>query len=68
MGYIEGTAEWNRLEGGSGKAYAGFFAYRDYGIDRSITKVLRTYNDKYGSRSLLNRWSNRFGWVKRCYA
>lgn len=59
---------WDRQENESAKAYAAFCAYRDYGIDRSITKVLRTYNDKYGSRSLLNRWSNRFGWVKRCYA
>lgn len=58
---------WERIPGESAKAYAAFCAYRDYGIDRSITKVLQRYHEKYGSRPLLSRWSQRYDWVKRCH-
>ena len=59
--------EWDRINNESAKAYAAFCAYRDYGIDRSATKVLQRYNNKYGSRSMLTRWSNKHNWVNRCY-
>lgn len=58
---------WERLPGESSKAYAAFCVYRDYGIDRSVTRVLQRYHEKYGSRSLLSRWSQRYNWVKRCH-
>lgn len=58
---------WDRQPNESAKAYTAFCTYRDYGIDRSVTKVLERYNGNYGSRSMLTRWSNRYGWVKRCF-
>ncbi len=60
-------ASWDRRKGESAKAYAAFCAYRDYGINRSLTKVIQRYNGKYGSRTLLAKWSTLHDWVRRCY-
>lgn len=59
---------WDRQEGETAKAYAAFCAYRDYGIDRSIQKVVNKYIENAWSMPLLLRWSAKHNWVKRCAA
>jgi hypothetical protein len=59
---------WERQEGETTKAYAAFCAYRDYGIDRSIQKVVNKYIENAWSMPLLLRWSAKHNWVKRCAA
>ena len=56
---------WDRQPDESAKAYAAFTAYRDGGPQRS----LRATSKQLGrSRSLLNAWSARYGWVHRAEA
>ena len=62
------TSIWERQEGETTKAYAAFCAYRDYGIDRSIQKVVNKYIENAWSMTLLLRWSAKYNWVKRCVA
>ncbi|NCB72462.1 MAG: hypothetical protein EOM45_11900 [Clostridia bacterium] len=64
----EATPTWGRQEGETTKAYAAFCAYRDYGIDRSIQKVVNKYIENAWSMPLLLRWSANHNWVKRCAA
>ncbi len=59
---------WERKEGETTKAYAAFCAYRDYGIDRSIQKVVKKYIENSWSMSLLLRWSAKYNWIQRCVA
>jgi len=59
---------WERQKGETTKAYAAFCAYRDYGIDRSIQKVVNKYIEKSWSMSLLLRWSAKHNWIQRCVA
>lgn len=56
---------WERRFGETRKAYAGFVAYRDMGIDRSLAKVSRELGK---STALLSRWSARDDWVSRAHA
>jgi hypothetical protein len=64
----EATPTWGRQEGETTKAYAAFCAYRDYGIDRSIQKVVNKYIENSWSMSLLLRWSAKHNWIQRCVA
>jgi hypothetical protein len=57
---------WERQEGESSKAYSAFCAYRDYGVDRSIVKVVQKYSENVGSKAQLFRWSSKYDWVQRC--
>lgn len=57
---------WERQEGESSKAYAAFCIYRDYGVDRSIVKVVQMYGENGTSKAQLFRWSSRYSWVQRC--
>jgi len=59
---------WERQKGETTKAYAAFCAYRDYGIDRSIQKVVNKYIENSWSMSLLLRWSAKHNWIQRCVA
>jgi len=57
---------WERQEGESSKAYAAFCIYRDYGVDRSIAKVVQMYGENGASKAQLFRWSSKYSWVQRC--
>ena len=57
---------WERQEGESSKAYSAFCSYRDYGVDRSIAKVVQKYSETVGSKAQLFRWSTKYEWVQRC--
>ncbi|MGE4583304.1 MAG: hypothetical protein AB7C91_01515 [Sphaerochaeta sp.] len=57
---------WERQEGESSKAYAAFCIYRDYGVDRSIAKVVQMYGENGTSKAQLFRWSSKYSWVQRC--
>jgi hypothetical protein len=59
---------WERQKGETTKAYAAFCAYRDYGLDRSIQKVVKKYIEKPWSMPLLLRWSAKHNWIQRCVA
>jgi len=58
---------WDKQPGESQKAYAWFCRYRDYGMDRSMAKVLRKYIGKTSS-AVHSHWSARYDWVKRAEA
>src|SRR5438445_12291331 len=57
---------WERQPAESSKAFAAFCRYRDLGpADRSTAKVAQ----KLGrSKTLIDRWSSRWSWVKRVEA
>lgn len=57
---------WERQEKESSKAYAAFCTYRDYGVDRSIVKVVQMYSENGASKAQLFRWSSKYSWVQRC--
>jgi hypothetical protein len=60
---------WERLAGESGLAYATFCAYRDYGPDRNIRRVVETVyagTDKVEKRYRIWRgWAAQFRWRER---
>ena len=56
---------WLRLPRESGKAYEGFSEYRDQGINRSLKKTARRLRK---NKALMERWSVRWGWVRRAEA
>ena len=67
------SCPWERQAGESGRAYAGFCAYRDLGSGRSLDKVGRQRSGdrtgrKRGSTGQLRRWSSRWHWVQRALA
>jgi len=49
----------------SAKAYAAFVVYRDLGAERSTAAVARSLGR---SKTLIDRWSSRHGWVARARA
>jgi len=62
---VEGKDSWERVRGETNPAWNAFCAYRDYGVDRSIKKVLEL-NDTPASRyGIWCAWSGRYQWVKR---
>jgi hypothetical protein len=60
---------WERLAGESGAAYAAFCAYRDYGPERSIRRVVETNEKDKGKRGkrygMWRNWSTQFRWRER---
>lgn len=53
---------WERQEGESAQAFQAFAEYRGMGAGRSLAKV----SQKLGkSKTLMERWSRQWGWVKR---
>jgi hypothetical protein len=56
---------WLRQPGESAKAFEGFLAYAEFGVDRSITKAAQKIGK---SPSLLARWSQRHKWTARTAA
>jgi hypothetical protein len=61
------TAPWERQENEKDQAWAAFVAYRDMGPGRSIAKVAQVIG-REKSKSLLEGWSSRHGWVRRAAA
>jgi len=59
------TNPWDRQLGESGKAYSAFLAYRDLGIERSLTKAAEKVTKK---KQTLHRWSVQWDWRDRSYA
>lgn len=59
---------WVRRKDETAKAFDAFCKYRDYGPQRSITKVVRHHEMKETVASLWFRWSDKFSWVKRVNA
>ena len=60
------SAEFERLEKESAKAYQAFVAYRDLPMgERSLTTVSQQLKK---SRSLCARWSTQFRWIGRARA
>lgn len=56
---------WERQQGESEKAYWAFAIYRDMGEKRTIAAVV---NQLQKSRSLIDRWKDRWDWVERVRA
>ena len=59
------TKPWERQPKETAVAYAAFEKYRAMGKNRSIAKVARECSKNI---SLLNRWSQKHGWVARVRA
>jgi len=59
------TELWERQPDESPQAFAAFTLYRDGGYQRSCVKVAQELGK---SRTLINRWSSRHGWVSRARA
>ena len=59
------SEEWERRLRESAKAYAAFVVYRDLGAERSTAAVARSLGR---SKTLIDRWSSRHGWVARARA
>jgi hypothetical protein len=56
-------------ENESAQAFEAFLAYRDLGAERSIPKAAAKLRDGQGkSDTLLEQWSSKHGWVRRCSA
>lgn len=56
---------WERQKGESEKAYEAFAAYRDMGPERTVAAVVERLQK---SRSLLDRWKERWDWKERARA
>jgi len=61
----EGVDSWERLRGETNPAWNAFCAYRDYGADRSIKKVLELQGIPASRYGIWCAWSGRYQWVKR---
>ena len=55
-------AVWDRQPGESPQAFSAFALYRDMGVSRSSAKVGQEFGK---SKRLMDRWSSRWGWVRR---
>ena len=53
---------WERQKGESEKAYEAFSLYRDKGVGRTVTAVVK---ELAKSRSLIDRWKDRWSWDDR---
>lgn len=56
---------WERQKGESEKAYEAFAAYRDMGSERTVVAVVERLKK---SRSLIDRWKDRWEWKERVRA
>lgn len=62
MGKDERIYSWEQQPGESSQAFSAFLAYLEMGEERSLAKV----GKKLGkSSALMERWSSKWGWVKR---
>ena len=63
------TEFWERQKGETSLAFAAFSAYRDYGLERNIKKVLRSFEHDEAVVSRKYRtwryWATHYKWVKR---
>lgn len=59
---------WDRQPDEGDSAWMWFKRYRDYGPERSLTKVLQKYNEKPERKYFLGKWSSRHKWVERVRA
>lgn len=59
---------FERMEGESSKAYAGFQVYRDLGPGRSLVKAAELYYGSAANVRQMSRWSSRFDWGARAQA
>ena len=57
-----GSKPWERQKGESAQAYEAFSLYRDKGVGRTVSAVV---NELKKSRSLLDRWKDRWSWDDR---
>jgi vacuolar-type H+-ATPase subunit H len=57
---------YDRQPNETDKSWAAFCIYRDMGRDRSAEKVRLKLG--HGSRIIVERWSSKYSWVKRCSA
>ena len=62
---VERADSWERLSGETNPAWNAFCAYRDYGADRSIKKVLELHAIPASRYGIWCAWSARYQWVKR---
>lgn len=56
---------WDRMDGETDPAWAAFVAYRDMGLERSLSKLAQ---DLHKSKQLLGGWSRKHSWQVRCNA
>ena len=60
---------WEQLPGESGKAYAAFCAFRDFGPERNIRKAVETVEKDEGRRrkryNVWRNWCSQFRWRER---
>lgn len=56
---------WERQPGESDQAFAGFVAYRNLGLQRTLQKATKVLDKKPGYSQVMGDWSRKFGWVKR---
>lgn len=56
---------WERQKGESEKAFEAFAAYRDMGPERTVSAVVKKLEK---SRTLLDRWKERWDWPERVRA
>ena len=57
---------YDRQPNETDKSWAAFCIYRDMGRDRTAEKVRLKLG--HGSRIIVERWSSKYAWVKRCSA
>ena len=62
---VDGVDSWERLRRETNPAWNAFCAYRDYGADRSIKKVLELQGIPASRYGIWCAWSGRYQWVKR---
>ena len=56
---------WERQLDDTNKSFEAFCIYRDMGRDRALSKVAAELGKTV---ALIERWSSKFNWVKRCEA
>lgn len=56
---------WERQDGESEKAFEAFVIYRDMGLERTVSAVVKRLEK---SRNLLDRWKDRWDWETRAAA
>jgi len=61
----ERADSWERMRGETNPAWNAFCAYRDFGAERSIKKVLELSGIPASRYGIWCAWSGRYQWVKR---